>query len=83
MDSNSRSYTTLRTQAEHAIASVVETECPLCKVELRVHDGRACCPCWGDSYRAGPSRLEIRRCPEHGRHCEHLEAVRAQANQCG
>jgi uncharacterized Zn finger protein (UPF0148 family) len=38
------------TQAERAIASVIEAECPLCKVELRIHDGRACCPCCGDSY---------------------------------
>jgi hypothetical protein len=61
----------LRSQAERAIASVVEAECPLCKVELRVHDDRACCPCCGDSYRAGPQRLEIERCAEHGRDCEH------------
>lgn len=32
----------LKVQAERAIASVVEAECPLCKVELRVHDDRAC-----------------------------------------
>jgi uncharacterized Zn finger protein (UPF0148 family) len=46
----------MRSQAERAIASVVEAECPLCKVELRVHDGRACCPCCGDSYKAGEGR---------------------------
>jgi hypothetical protein len=34
----------LRSQAERAIASVVEAGCPLCKVEVRVHDDRACCP---------------------------------------
>src|SRR6266851_2022181 len=39
----------LSSQAERAIASVVEAECPLCKVEMQVHDGRACCPCCGDS----------------------------------
>jgi hypothetical protein len=33
---------TLRNQAERAIASVVESERPLCKVELRVHGGQAC-----------------------------------------
>jgi hypothetical protein len=57
----------LRTHAERAIASVVEAECPLCKVELRLHDERACCPCCGDSYRAGPDRLEVKMCEEHGR----------------
>jgi hypothetical protein len=55
-----------RNQAERAIASVVEAECPLCKVELRVHDGRACCPCCGDSYTASPHRLDVKRCPEQG-----------------
>jgi hypothetical protein len=65
----------LRDQAERAIASVVEAECPLCKVELRVHDERACCPCCGDSYKAATNRLEIRQCPMHGRRCEHWEAV--------
>jgi hypothetical protein len=64
-----------RSQAERAIASVIEAGCPLCKVELRVHDDRACCPCCGDSYRAGPNRLDMRRCAMHGRDCEHWEAV--------
>ncbi len=73
----------LRRQVERAIASSVEAECPLCKVELRVHDGRACCPCCGDTYRAGPSRLEIRPCPEHGRRCEHWEAVWATRSESG
>lgn len=68
----------LSNQAERAIASVVEAECPLCQFELRVHDERACCPCCGDSYRAGPGRLEIRPCPEHARLCQHWEAVRSQ-----
>lgn len=62
-------------QAEQAIGLVVEGTCPLCKVGLRIHDQRACCPCCGDSYLAAASRLEIRRCPEHGRHCEHWQAV--------
>jgi len=65
----------LRSQAERAIASVIEAECPLCKVELQVHDGRACCPCCGDSYKAETNRLEVRQCPEHGRHCGHWQAV--------
>ena len=62
-------------QAERAIASVIEAGCPLCKVELRIHSGRACCPCCGDSYKVGRNRLEVARCPEHGRSCEHWEAV--------
>ena len=65
----------MRTQAEHAIGLVVEAECPLCKVELRVHDDRACCPRCGYSYVAGPNRLEIQKCAAHGRDCEHWEAV--------
>jgi hypothetical protein len=35
---------TLRNQAERAIASVVESERPLCKVELRVHGEQALQP---------------------------------------
>lgn len=70
----------LSDQAERAIASVVEAECPLCKVELRIHDDRACCPCCGDSYRAGPHRLEIQRCATHGRNCQHWEAVWASGS---
>ena len=54
-------------QAERAIASVVEGSCPLCVVELRIHDGRGCCPCCGDGYVASNGRLEMQRCPEHGR----------------
>jgi hypothetical protein len=65
----------LSIQAEQAIASVVEAECPLCKVELRIHDDRACCPCCGDSYRAGPHRLEMRKCLVHGKTCEHWQGV--------
>lgn len=65
----------LTIQAEQAIASVVEAECPLCKTELWLHDERACCPCCGDSYRAGPHRLEMQRCAEHGRDCIHWQAV--------
>ncbi len=65
-------------QAEAAIAAVVEAECPLCNVEMKVHDGRACCPCCGDSYVAEQRRLEITSCPTHGRHCEHWQAAWAQ-----
>ena len=62
-------------QAEETIGFVVEGICPLCKVGLRIHDARACCPCCGDSYLAATNRLEIRPCPEHGRQCEHWQAV--------
>jgi hypothetical protein len=64
-----------RLAAERAFASVVEAECPPCKVELRIHDGRACCPCCGDSYVVETNRLEVSNCPEHGRHCDHWQAV--------
>jgi hypothetical protein len=37
----------------HAIAGVAEGFCPLCHVALITHDGRACCPCGGCSYRLG------------------------------
>ena len=46
----------LSRQAERAIASVVEAECPLCKVEMRIHYERACCPCCGDGYKASQNR---------------------------
>jgi hypothetical protein len=72
---NLRVTETLKNEAERAIAVLVEGYCPLCKVELRIHDSRGCCPCCGDSYAAGPNRLEIRQCAEHGRHCEHWEAL--------
>jgi uncharacterized Zn finger protein (UPF0148 family) len=49
-------------EAQEAIGLVVEGACPLCKVGLRIHDGRACCPCCGDSYKAATSRLEVRQC---------------------
>jgi hypothetical protein len=62
-------------QAEQAIGLVVEGACPLCKVELRIHDGRACCACCGDSYKAATNRLELGQCPEHGRECAHWEAI--------
>ncbi len=49
-----------RNQAEHAIGSVVEAECPLCKLELRVHDGRAYCSCCGDSHLLGRTCLDVK-----------------------
>jgi hypothetical protein len=67
--------TVLRREAELAIGAAAEGFCPLCSIELRVHDRRACCPCCGDSYRVGPRRLEVRKCAMHGRDCEHWEAV--------
>jgi uncharacterized Zn finger protein (UPF0148 family) len=68
----------MHNDAARAIASVIEAQCPLCKVELAVHDGRACCPCCGDSYVASTDRLEVRRCDKHGRDCEHWQAVWAR-----
>jgi hypothetical protein len=65
----------LHAQAEQALGYVSEGTCPLCKVQLRIHDDRACCPCCGDSYKAATDRLEIRRCAEHGRDCEHWDMV--------
>jgi len=53
----------LRSQAERAIALVVEAKCPLCRVELRFHHEPACCPCCSDSYRVEMGRLEIREVP--------------------
>jgi hypothetical protein len=65
----------LSRHAAAAIGDVAEGICPLCRVGLRIHDGGACCPCCGDSYRAGPHGLDIRKCPEHGRDCQHWEQV--------
>jgi hypothetical protein len=65
----------LRSQAGRAITSVVEAECPLCRVELGVHDDRACCPCCGDSYVVSANRLDVPQCAEHGRRCQYWEAV--------
>jgi uncharacterized Zn finger protein (UPF0148 family) len=46
----------LRNDAKQAIGLVVEGACPLFRVGLRIHDGRACCPCCGDSYKAAENR---------------------------
>jgi len=73
----------LADQAENAIGLVVEGACPLCNVELHVHDERACCPCCGDSYKAETNRLEVQPCPRHHRYCEHWQALWAQTKQGG
>ena len=65
----------LAKDSERAIQDVAEGICPLCHVRLVVHDGRGCCQCCGDTFSAAPGRLELRKCPEHGRQCEHWEAV--------
>jgi hypothetical protein len=55
-----------------AIADVAEGFCPLCHVALITHDGRACCPCGGCSYRLEGERFEMGTCelPPAVR-CEH------------
>src|SRR5712692_6979696 len=65
----------MRGQAEAAMRDVSEGACPLCKVALVVHDGRGCCPCCGDTYTTSDGRLEIKRCDQHGRDCQHWNAV--------
>jgi hypothetical protein len=42
-----------------AIADVAEGFCPLCRVALITHAGRACCPCGGCSYRLKGERFEM------------------------
>jgi hypothetical protein len=65
----------LSRQAEAAVRSVVEGIFPLCRVGLKIHEAGAYCPCCGDSYRTEQGRLEIGKCTDHGRDCEHWEAV--------
>lgn len=60
---------------EEAIGFVAEGVCPLCEVAFNLHDGQACCPCCGDVYKVTDHRLEVRQCPEHGRHCDHWRAA--------
>ncbi len=50
---------------------------PAVQTELRVHDGRACCVCYGDADAVATNRLEVRQCPIHARNCEHWQAIRA------
>jgi hypothetical protein len=40
-------------------------------IELFVVDPMRC----GDSYRVSTDRLDVRQCPEHGRRCEHWDAI--------
>lgn len=61
----------LSTQAQLAIGVVAEAFCPLCRVRLIVHDGRACCRFCADSYMVSVNPVEVGRCQEHGKHCEH------------
>jgi hypothetical protein len=57
---------------QQTIAHVSEGFCPLCRVALVTHDGRACCPCGGCSYRLDGNRLEMGVCDSHPpRRCEH------------
>jgi hypothetical protein len=63
----------LGSEAKRVIASIVEAVCRLRQVELRVHDGGACCPCCRDRYKVGPGGLDVRPCPAHARRCEHWE----------
>jgi len=59
-------------QAAKAIVDVAEGFCPLCRVQLVVHDGRACCPCGGCSYRLDGQRFEMTTCAQHPAfRCEH------------
>jgi hypothetical protein len=65
----------MRAQADAAIADVSEGSCPLCKVGLVIHDARGCCPCCGDTFKTSLGRLEMRQCDQHGRDCQHWDAV--------
>jgi hypothetical protein len=65
----------LTDQAERARGFVIEGAFPLCNVALRIHDGRACCPCCGDSYVVSTNRLEVKQCPDHTRDCDHWQDV--------
>lgn len=59
-----------------AIADVAEGFCPLCHIALISHDGRACCPCGGCSYRLEGERFEMTTCELHPpTKCEHWQAV--------
>lgn len=46
--------------AAQAIGLAVEGARPLCKAPLRVHDDRACCTCFGDSYRVASGHLDVK-----------------------
>jgi hypothetical protein len=57
----------LNDAAERAIPLVIEAECRLCKVELRIHDERACCSCCGDFCGVSSDRLEVMQAVWAGR----------------
>jgi hypothetical protein len=66
----------LSLQAEAALGDVVEGAYPLCRVGLTIHDGRACCPCGGCSYRVDHYSLLLSSCPDHpAKDCEHWQAL--------
>jgi hypothetical protein len=63
-------------QAERAMADVGEGFCPLCRVQLVPHNGRACCPCGGCSYWMQGERFEMTTCELHPVvRCEHWHSV--------
>jgi len=71
----------IRHQADNAIAEVVEGACTSAMSTWSYTNGRGCCPCCGDTYKASNGRLEVRQCNEHGRECDHWEAIWAAANK--
>ncbi len=65
-----------------AIADVSEGFCPLCHVALITHDGRACCPCGGCSYKLEGERFEMMTCERHPAvRCEHWVKVWNEAGR--
>jgi hypothetical protein len=67
---------TLYPNTVHVIADVAEGFCPLCRVALLAHDGRACCPCGGCSYRLEGEKFEMTICELHPAvRCEHWQIV--------
>ena len=64
----------LRNETEAAIRLVVEGTCP---VRGRLGHSRRASLLYicGDTYAVAPHRLEVRQCVDHGRRCEHWEAI--------
>jgi hypothetical protein len=63
-------------EARIASADVSEGFCPLCHVRLIPHDGRACCPCGGCSYRLNGETFEMTTSELHPSVlCEHWQAA--------
>jgi hypothetical protein len=61
---------------DQTLADVAEGFCPLCSVALITHDGQACCPCGGCTYRLEGDRLEMTSCDLHlPKRCEHWLAI--------